>query len=52
MKLFKIFKKRTPKSDDLGDLEPKGFKVIDTKIPFNEMGSKQLPSSKLYTNFN
>ena len=52
MKLFNIIKKRTPKPNDLGDLEPRGFKVIGTKLPFNEMGSKQLPSSKLYSNFN
>ena len=52
MKLFKIFKKRTPKSDDLGDLETKGFTTVGIKLPYNEMGAKQLPSSKLYTNFN
>lgn len=47
----KLFKKRTPKPVvGLGDLETKGFTTVGTKLPYNEMGAKQLPSSKLYTN--
>jgi hypothetical protein len=50
-KLLKI-KKRTPKvQDTTNDLIPQGInKTVGEKLPFNEMGAKQLPSTTKYTN--
>lgn len=48
-KLLKI-KKRTPEVK-VNDCVPQGIKqTVGQKLPFNEMGAKQLPSSKRYTN--
>ena len=51
LKLFKI-KKRVPQyQEKVDDLIPKGIKeTVGTKLPFNEMGDRQYPSSKPYTN--
>jgi hypothetical protein len=47
-KLLKI-KKRTPEVK-VDDCVPQGInKTVGKKLPFNEMGAKQLPSSKLYS---
>lgn len=50
-KLLKL-KKRTPKIEDKrNDLTPLGInRTVGNRLPFNEMGEKQLPSSKHYTN--
>lgn len=50
-KLLKIKKRPAKVEDTTNDLIPKGIKeTVGEKLPFNEMGEKQLPSSKLYTN--
>lgn len=49
LKLLKIKKRIT--TPEVNDLTPKGIgQTVGTKLPFNEMGAKQYPSSKPYTN--
>lgn len=50
-KLLKIRKRIPKKEDSTNDLIPLGIKeTIGRKLSFNEMGERQLPSSKRYTN--
>lgn len=49
---FKLLKiKRRPKKelDTTNDLIPQGIsKTVGTRLPFNEMGNKQLPANQIY----
>lgn len=50
-RLLKIKKRPAKVQDTTNDLIPQGVnKTVGEKLPFNEMGAKQLPSSTKYTN--
>jgi hypothetical protein len=50
-RLLKIKKRPAKVQDTTNDLIPQGVsKTVGEKLPFNEMGAKQLPSSTKYSN--